>query len=183
MEKLSSRRSWLKIAEGVSIKWCTFSLSLIAILFFGTLYVFFVGTVWILKLTLMIATVTFKNYSVVKIIGNDLYSCNQRLRVKTAVEYFDLLFTVHFTFVCGCNLCISFLCRQKGAKSSAHGRFFNEKHSWYFVGVRNSLGSAKWLCHFSYLTLRQSSAYPQNIDTCFSKSLMRTNQAMYYSMI
>ena len=65
----------------------------------------------------MIATVTFKNYSVVKIIGNDLYSCNQRLRVKTAVEYFDLLFTVHFTFVCGCNLCISFLCRQKGANA------------------------------------------------------------------
>jgi hypothetical protein len=50
------------------------------------------------------------------------------------------------------------------------------------VGVRNSLGGAKWLCHFSYLTLRQSSAYPQNIDTCFSKSLMRTMQAMPHSM-
>ena len=75
-----------------------------------------------------------------------------------------------------------FLCRQKVPKSSAHGRFLNEKHSWYFVGVRNSLGSAKWLCHFSYLTLKQSSAYPQNIDTRFSKSLMRTNQAMLHSM-
>jgi hypothetical protein len=50
------------------------------------------------------------------------------------------------------------------------------------VGVRNSLGSVKWLCHFSYLTLKQSSAYPQNIDTRFSKSLMRTNQAMLHSM-
>ena len=29
--------------------------------------------------------------------------------------------------------------------------------------------------HFSYLTLRQSSTNPKNIDARFSKSLMRTN--------
>ena len=95
---------------------------------------------------------------------------------KSLISYFFLpliavvVWKVLFLSSSFAGLYTYFLCRQKVPKTSAHRRFFNEKCSWYFVGVRNSLGSAKWLCHFSYLTLRQSSTIPKNTDARFPKS-------------
>ena len=45
-----------------------------------------------------------------------------------------------------------------------------------FLGCPELAWRRKMASHFSYLTLRQSSTNPQNIDARFSKSLMRINE-------
>ena len=44
-----------------------------------------------------------------------------------------------------------------------------------FLGCPELAWRRKMASHFSYLTLRQSSTNPKNIDARFSKSLMRIN--------
>ena len=44
-----------------------------------------------------------------------------------------------------------------------------------FLGCPELAWRRKMASHFSYLTLRQSSTNPKNIDARFSQSLMRTN--------